>query len=253
MLERTQRPPRPAKIFGDVHDERRHDSAHLHVSGQAQYVDDLPEPAGCAHLYVAMSERAHAEVETLDLSAVETAPGVLCVLSAEDIPGENDIGPVIHDDPVFAEKTVKFHGQPIFAVAATSRKAARLAATRAAVSYVDKPALLTLSEARAQNETVETPQVMRLGDAHAALAAAPKNLTGTLQMGGQDHFYLEGQIAMAVPGEDGAVKIYSSTQNPTEAQHLIAHLLHKPSAAVTVEVGRQGGGNWGEETKGKKG
>ena len=241
MLERTQRPPRPAKIFGDVHDERRHDSAHLHVSGQAQYVDDLPEPAGCAHLYVAMSERAHAEVETLDLSAVETAPGVLCVLSAEDIPGENDIGPVIHDDPVFAEKTVKFHGQPIFAVAATSRKAARLAATRAAVSYVDKPALLTLSEARAQNETVETPQVMRLGDAHAALAAAPKNLTGTLQMGGQDHFYLEGQIAMAVPGEDGAVKIYSSTQNPTEAQHLIAHLLHKPSAAVTGEVRRMGG------------
>ncbi|MEM7637510.1 MAG: xanthine dehydrogenase molybdopterin binding subunit [Pseudomonadota bacterium] len=249
MLERTQRPPRPAKISGDVHDDRRHDSAHLHVSGQAQYVDDLPEPAGCAHLYVAMSERAHADLIALDLSAVKSAPGVLCVISAEDIPGENDIGPVIHDDPVFAEKTVKFHGQPIFAVAATSRKAARLAATRAAVSYSDKPALLTLSEARAQNETVETPQVMRLGDSHVALAAAPMTLTGTLEMGGQDHFYLEGQIAMAVPGEDGAIKIYSSTQNPTEAQHLIAHLLHKPSAAVTVEVRRMGGAFGGKETQ----
>ena len=207
MLERTHRPPRPDKITGDVHDARSHDSAHLHVSGQAQYVDDLPEPTDCLHVYVAMSERAH-------------APGVKCVLSASDIPGENDFGPVIHDDPVFAEKTVQFHGQPIFAVAAKSRKAARLAAMRVRVRYDDKPALLTLAEARAKDETVETPQVMKLGDAHAALASAPQSLRGTLEMGGQDHFYLEGQIAMAVPGEDGALKIYSSTQNPTEAQHL---------------------------------
>ena len=249
MLERTQRPPRAPKISGDVHEARSHDSAHLHVSGQAQYVDDLPEPTDCIHVYVAMSERAHAEILEMDLTAVSTAPGVQCVISASDIPGENDIGPVIHDDPVFAEKTVKFHGQPIFAVAATSRKAARLAAMRARVEYKDKPALLTLSEARDQDETVETPQVMRLGDAHAALSSAPKSLTGTLEMGGQDHFYLEGQIAMAVPGEDGALKIYSSTQNPTEAQHLIAHLLHKPSAAVTVEVRRMGGAFGGKETQ----
>ncbi|MEL6415258.1 MAG: xanthine dehydrogenase molybdopterin binding subunit [Pseudomonadota bacterium] len=249
MLERTHRPPRPDKITGDVHDARSHDSAHLHVSGQAQYVDDLPEPTDCLHVYVAMSERAHAEILELDLSAVETAPGVKCVLSASDIPGENDIGPVIHDDPVFAEKTVQFHGQPIFAVAAKSRKAARLAAMRVRVRYDDKPALLTLAEARAKDETVETPQVMKLGDAHAALASAPQSLRGTLEMGGQDHFYLEGQIAMAVPGEDGALKIYSSTQNPTEAQHLIAHLLHKPSAAVTVEVRRMGGAFGGKETQ----
>ena len=249
MLERTQRPPRAPKISGDVHEARSHDSAHLHVSGQAQYVDDLPEPTDCIHVYVAMSERAHAEILEMDLTAVSTAPGVQCVISASDIPGENDIGPVIHDAPVFAEKTVKFHGQPIFAVAATSRKAARLAAMRARVEYKDKPALLTLSEARDQDETVETPQVMRLGDAHAALSSAPKSLTGTLEMGGQDHFYLEGQSAMAVPGEDGALKIYSSTQNPTEAQHLIAHLLHKPSAAVTVEVRRMGGAFGGKETQ----
>ncbi|MEL6727142.1 MAG: xanthine dehydrogenase molybdopterin binding subunit [Pseudomonadota bacterium] len=249
MLERTRPPPRADKIDGDVHEARSHDSAHLHVSGQAQYVDDLPEPADCLHVYVAMSERAHAEILDLDLTAVDTAPGVRCVISAQDIPGENDIGPVIHDDPVFAEKVVQFHGQPIFAVAATSRKAARLAAMRAQVRYDEKPALLTLAEAREKDETVETPQVMRLGDAHSALASAPKSLKGALEMGGQDHFYLEGQIAMAVPGEDGALKIYSSTQNPTEAQHLIAHLLHKPSAAVTVEVRRMGGAFGGKETQ----
>jgi xanthine dehydrogenase large subunit len=249
MLERTQRPSRAAKISGDVHEARNHDSAHLHVSGRAQYVDDLPEPAGCAHIYVAMSERAHADILELDLSDVATAPDVHCVISARDIPGENDIGPVIHDDPVFAENVVKFHGQPIFAVAATSRKAARLAAMRAKVRYEDKPALLTLTEARAQNETVETPQVMRLGEAKAALKAAPQSLHGQLEMGGQDHFYLEGQIALAVPGEDGTLKIYSSTQNPTEAQHLIAHLLHKPSATVTVEVRRMGGAFGGKETQ----
>ena len=249
MLERTQRPPRSAKISGDVHEARNHDSAHLHVSGRAQYVDDLPEPAGCTHIYVAMSERAHADILELDLSEVATAPGVHCVISARDIPGDNDIGPVIHDDPVFAETVVQFHGQPIFAVAAESRKAARLAAMRATVRYEDKPALLTLTQARAQNETVETPQVMRLGDAHAALQAAPQSLRGQLEMGGQDHFYLEGQIALSVPGEDGTLKIYSSTQNPTEAQHLIAHLLDKPSAAVTVEVRRMGGAFGGKETQ----
>ncbi|MEO0607164.1 MAG: xanthine dehydrogenase molybdopterin binding subunit [Pseudomonadota bacterium] len=249
MLERTQRPARPAKISGDVHDARSHDSAHLHVSGQAQYIDDLPEPTDCLHVYVAMSERAHAKILKLDVAAVRSAPGVQCVISAEDIPGENDIGPVIHDDPVFAEHVVQYHGQPIFAVAATSRKAARLAAMRATVRYEDKPALLTLTEARAHDETVEPPQVMRLGNAQAALSSAPVSLTGSFEMGGQDHFYLEGQIALAVPGEDGALKLYSSTQNPTEAQHLIAHLLHKPSAAVTVEVRRMGGAFGGKETQ----
>lgn len=249
MLDRAKRPPLPTKISGDVHDAQTHDSAHLHVSGAAQYVDDLPEPLGCLHLYVAMSERAHAEITALDLSAVETAPGVACVLTAADIEGENDIGPVVHDDPVFAETHVHYQGQPIFAVAATTRKAARLAAMRAVVSYKDKDALLDIEAAKADGATIEAPQTMRLGDAPAAMKAAERTLKGSLEMGGQDHFYLEGQIAMSVPGEDGAIKIYSSTQNPTEAQHLIAHLLHKPSAAVTVEVRRMGGAFGGKETQ----
>ncbi|MEL7283144.1 MAG: xanthine dehydrogenase molybdopterin binding subunit [Pseudomonadota bacterium] len=249
MLERANRSVKPEKITGDVHEAHRHDSAHLHVSGRAQYIDDLPEPTDCSHLYVAMSERAHADIISMDLSDVGRAPGVICVLTVDDVPGENDIGPVVHDDPVFAESTVKYHGQPIFAVAATSRKAARLAAMRAKITYQDKPACLTLADARAANVSVEAPQTMRLGDATAAMKAAPRKLSGQLEMGGQDHFYLEGQIAMAVPGEDGAIKIYSSTQNPTEAQHLIAHLLNKHSAAVTVEVRRMGGAFGGKETQ----
>lgn len=249
MLDRATRLPPPTKISGDVHDAHTHDSAHLHVSGAAQYVDDLPEPVGCLHLYVAMSERAHAQITNLDLSAVETAPGVACVLTAADIAGDNDIGPVVHDDPVFAETHVHYQGQPIFAVAATTRKAARLAAMRAVVSYKDKDALLDIAAAKADEATIEPPQTMRLGDAPAAMKAAERTLKGNIEMGGQDHFYLEGQIAMSVPGEDGAIKIYSSTQNPTEAQHLIAHLLHKPSAAVTVEVRRMGGAFGGKETQ----
>ena len=249
MLERLKGRPLSGKISGGVHQERRHDSAHLHVSGQAQYIDDLPEPVGCLHLYVAMSERAHAEITEFDLTGVRQAPGVQCVISAQDIPGKNDIGPVIQDDPVFAENIVKYHGQPIFAVAASSRKAARLAAMRAKLVYRDKPAILTLAQARQAGETLEEPQIMRLGDAPAALRKAPMTLAGQLEMGGQDHFYLESQIALAVPGEDGAIRIFSSTQNPTEAQHLIAHLLQKPSAAVTVEVRRMGGAFGGKETQ----
>ena len=249
MLDRTPRPSRPPSITGDVHEARKHDSAHLHVTGRAQYVDDMPEPVGCTHIHVGQSERAHAEIAGLDLGSVRTAPGVICVLSAEDIPGDNDVGPVVHDDPVFAESEVKFHGQPLFAVVAETRKAARLAAMQAKVSYQDKPAITTLHEARASDATIEAPQTMRLGDARTELAKAPNRLEGQLELGGQDHFYLEGQIAMAVPGEDGAIKIYSSTQNPTEAQHLIAHLLHKPSAAVTVEVRRMGGAFGGKETQ----
>ncbi|MEM9939322.1 MAG: xanthine dehydrogenase molybdopterin binding subunit [Pseudomonadota bacterium] len=249
MLKRVDRGEAIPALKGDVHAPRRHDSAHLHVSGAARYTDDLPEPNGCLHIYVAASDRAHAKITELDLSEVRTAPGVACVIAAEDIPGKNDIGPVIHDDPVFAETEVFYHGQPLFAVAAISRKAARLASMRAKVTYEDAPALLTLQAARDAGNIIEAPQTMRLGDAPAAIAQATQTLTGTLEMGGQDHFYLEGQIALAVPGEDGALLIYSSTQNPTEAQHLIAHLLCKPSSAVTVEVRRMGGAFGGKETQ----
>jgi xanthine dehydrogenase large subunit len=142
--------PTPHTIQGGVHQPTAHDSAHKHVSGEAHYIDDLPEPADLLHAYLGLSQRAHARIASVDLAAVRAAPGVVHVLSAEDVPGVNDISPVgKHDDPVFAEGLVRFHGQPIFAVVATSRDAARRAASLAKIAYEDLPAALDVAAARA--------------------------------------------------------------------------------------------------------
>ncbi len=249
MLERTHPDKAATVLNGDVHQSLRHDSAHLHVSGEARYIDDLPEPAGCLHLYIGTSARAHARIAEMDLSAVRAAPGVVLVLTARDIPGVNDVGAVVHDEPVFADGEVICHGQSLFAVVAVTRKAARLAASKARVTYEDLPAYITIEQARAAGSLIERSQVMASGDADAAILNAPFRLEGAIEMGGQDHFYLEGQIALATPGEHGSVHVFSSTQNPTEAQHLVAHVLGVPSNQVSVEVRRMGGGFGGKETQ----
>ncbi|MEM5517691.1 xanthine dehydrogenase molybdopterin binding subunit [Henriciella sp. AS95] len=249
MLDKTAQDAPEDTVKGDVRQASKHDSAHLHVTGEAQYIDDVPEPAGCLHLYVAKSERAHGKIRSMDLSSVEASPGVVAVVTAADIPGANDIGPVIKDDPLFADGTVLYHGQCLFAVVATSRKAARLAALRAAVEYEDQVPLVTIGDARTASSLIEDEQVMTLGDADAAINAAPFKLSGKLVEGGQDHFYLEGQVALAIPGENGELLIHSSTQNPTEAQHLIAALLNIPDSQVSVVVRRMGGGFGGKETQ----
>jgi xanthine dehydrogenase large subunit len=174
---------------------------------------------------------------------------VVAVFTAEDVPGENNIGPVLHDEPLLASDKVLFHGQPLFLVAARSHMAARRAARLAKVEYEELPALLSVADAMAAQSFIEPSQRMARGDADAALAAAPRRLTGTLEIGGQEHFYLEGQIAQAMPLEDGQVHVWSSTQHPSEVQHLVAHLLGKPSADVTVEARRLGGGFGGKETQ----
>ena len=232
-----------------VHSAVAHDSAAKHVSGEALYIDDLPEPLGLLHLHVGQSARAHARVTRLDLSAVRAAPGVVCVLTSADVPGRNDIGPVQNDEPLLPEGVVRFVGQPLFAVAAESVPKARAAAALAVVEYEDVPPLLTIEAARAANSTIEESQTMRLGDARAAIASAPHALSGALAIGGQDHFYLEGQVAMVLPGEDGDLHVWSSTQNPTETQHLIARCLGLRDNAVVVEVRRMGGGFGGKETQ----
>ncbi|MEO1659134.1 MAG: xanthine dehydrogenase molybdopterin binding subunit [Pseudomonadota bacterium] len=241
-------PPAPG-IKGDVREARAHDSAVQQVTGKARYVDDIPKPPGLLSLYIAMSDRAHARITSLDLEAVRRAPGVALVLSSDDVPGTNDIGPVVADEPLFAEGEVLFHGQPIFAVAAESEEAARRAAAFASVEYEDLPAHLTVEDAMAAGMDLEPEQVMARGDATSALKNSPRRLTGTLTIGGQDHLYLEGQVALALPGEDNDVHVFSSTQNPTEVQHLTARLLGIPDAAVTVEVRRMGGAFGGKETQ----
>jgi xanthine dehydrogenase large subunit len=232
-----------------VHASIAHDSAEKHVAGEALYIDDLPEPVGLLHLHVGQSTRAHARVAKLDLSAVRAAPGVVCVLTSADVPGRNDIGPVQNDEPLLPEGIVRFVGQPLFAVAAESLPKARAAAALAVVEYEELEPLLTIEAARAANSLIEDSQTMRLGDAHAAIASAPHALSGNLVIGGQDHFYLEGQVALVLPGEDGDLHVWSSTQNPTETQHLIARCLGLRDNAVVVEVRRMGGGFGGKETQ----
>lgn len=232
-----------------VHAALPHDSAERHVAGSAIYIDDLPEPPGLLHVHLGMSARAHARIVKLDLSAVRASPGVVLVLSARDIPGENDVSPVIHDDRLFADGEVICVGQSLFAVAATSIAAARAAAAKAVVEYEDLPAAIDIAAARAMDLKIEASQRMARGDAGAALESSPRRIQGRFAMGGQDHFYLEGQVALATPREGGDVHIWSSTQHPSEVQHLIARVLDRPHTAVTVEVRRMGGGFGGKETQ----
>ena len=180
---------------------------------------------------------------------MHAAPGVVAVFTASDIPGDNDVSPVADDDRLLADGTVIFVGQPLFLVAATSQLAARKAASLAQVSYEALPATLTIAAAQAAHSLLEPTQRMVQGDPDAALASAPHRSSGQFDMGGQDHFYLEGQVALARPGEDGQVHVISSTQHPSEVQHLVAHVLAVPSADVTVEVRRMGGAFGGKETQ----
>jgi len=237
-----------SSIKGAVHKDLAHDSAHKHVAGSAVYIDDIPEPKNLLHIYVAMSEKAHADISGLDLRAVKAAPGVACVLSAADIPGENDVSPFAGDDPLFAETLVEYIGQPIFAVAANSLAEAIAASKLVQITYQEKPALITIDAATKAGSVIEASQQMGQGDAQAKLAEAANRLSGTFSIGGQDHFYLEGQVALATPKEDGDVHVYSSTQHPSEVQHLVAHVLGRPTNSVTVEVRRMGGGFGGKET-----
>ena len=237
-------------IDGGVRAAQRHDSGEKHVSGEAIYVDDLREPPGTLHIYIAMSERAHAVVKRLELERVRAQPGVAIVLTAKDVPGVNDVSPFAGDDPVFADGLVQYHGQSLFAVAADTMAEARGAARLAVVEYEDKSALLTVDEAMQAKSFLEPPCSMERGDARAAIAAAPHMLEGRFYVGGQEHFYLEGQVAFAVPGEDEEVTLHCSSQHPSEIQHKVARVLGAPNHAVTVEVRRMGGGFGGKESQG---
>jgi xanthine dehydrogenase large subunit len=225
------------------------DSAHLHVAGEADYIDDIAEPRGCLHAAVGKSAIAHGRILSLDLDPVRAAPGVVAVLQAADIPGINDVGPVIRDEPIIADALVQYVGQPIFAVAATSVNAARRAATLARVEYETLAPVLTIDAALAANSLVLPTEHLARGDAAAAIASSPHRLAGRFLCGGQDHFYLEGQISLAVPREDGGMHVYCSTQHPGEVQIQVAHALDVEFNAVSVECRRMGGGFGGKESQ----
>lgn len=234
--------------LGGVGQSIGHDSAALHVTGRANYTDDLPELRGTLYAAVGQSTRAHARIRSIDLSAVRAAPGVVAVMVAEDIPGTNDCGPVVADEPILAQGIVQCMGQALFSVAAESVEAARRALSLAVVEYEDLEPVFTVQQAMAsQSFVLPTRHVVR-GDARQAIERAPHRLSKRFRMGGQEQFYLEGHVAYAVPRDDGGMHVYTSTQHPTETQHHVAHALGLHSKDVVAECRRMGGGFGGKES-----
>lgn len=236
-------------IRGGAGEATPHESAHLHVTGEALYTDDIPLPEGSLHAAIGISERAHARLHHVDLSRVRAAPGVVAVLTAADIPGENNHGPVVHDDPIFATDVVEYVGQSIFAVVAVSAEAARSAALRAAIVYQDLEPIMDVRSALQHQSFVMPTRTLLRGEPGAKIRGAPHRLNGSLSVGGQEHFYLEGQIGVALPGEDGTMLVHSSTQHISEVQRLVAHCLDLDAKDVVVTCRRMGGGFGGKETQ----
>jgi xanthine dehydrogenase large subunit len=226
-----------------------HDSAPLHVSGEAIYTDDIPLPANALHAALGLSRPAHARVKSMNLEKVIASPGVIAIATAADVPGVNDCGPILADEPIFVDGLVQHAGQSLFAVAAESMDAARRAARAATIEYEELPPVLDIRTAIAQKSFVIPTQRLSRGDPQAVLARSPHRLQGSASIGGQDHFSLEGQIAVAVPQENGGMLIYSSTQHPTEVQHKVAHALGRHAHDVVVQCRRMGGGFGGKESR----
>jgi xanthine dehydrogenase large subunit len=226
-----------------------HDSAHLHVSGRAAYTDDLPEPRDLLHLAVGMSREAHARLRSVDLRAVLDAEGVVDVCRAADIPGENNCGPIVHDERIFATDTVEYAGQAIFAVAAMTADQARKAARLAQIDYEELEPVLDPLTAVERGSFVLPTEMLERGDTMTAIDAAPRRLRRRFTIGGQDQFYLEGHIAMCLPQEDGGLLVYSSTQHPDEVQHLVANATGRSAKDVVCICRRMGGAFGGKESQ----
>ncbi len=228
-----------------------HDSANLHVQGNAIYIDDMREPEGTLHVAPGYARgAAKGKITSLNLDAVRAAPGVIGVLTAADIPGHNDCSPALGDDPILADGRIDFHGQVIFAVIATTREAARQAALLARIEIAAETPAVTVDDAI----TMQTADVLPAygfgrGDVAEALAASTWRQEESFLIGGQEHFYLEGQVAFAMPDEQGGMIVHSSTQHPSEIQHCVAKMLGVPSARVTSECRRMGGGFGGKESQ----
>ncbi len=228
-----------------------HESARLHVAGQATYIDDLPELAGTLHCALGLSPVAHGRLLGIDVAALQAEPGVVAVLTAADIPGLNDCGAIVHDDPILADGTVQYVGQAVFAVLSASRDTARRVAARAreVLRIEPLPALLTPQAGHAAGEHVVPSVRLARGDADAALRSAPHRASGHFDLGGQEQFYLEGQISYAIPQEAGGMLVHCSTQHPSEMQHAVAHALGVHANDVQVVCRRMGGGFGGKESQ----
>ncbi len=228
-----------------------HDSAALHVQGTAVYIDDMREPDGTLHVEPGYAvEGARGKIRKLDLAAVRAAPGVIAVLTAKDIPGVNDCSPAHGDDPILADGAIAFHGQVIFAVVAETREFARHAARLARIEIAGAAPAVTVEDALAMGTKDVLPEyAFTHGDVAKVLKASPHVVSESFHVGGQEHFYIEGQVALALPEEKGGMTVHSSTQHPSEVQHCIAKMLKIPDAMVTCECRRMGGAFGGKESQ----
>jgi xanthine dehydrogenase large subunit len=226
-----------------------HESARLHVTGRAAYVEDLAtQTARLAYAWPVLATHARARVLRIDAAAAENAPGVVCCLLAADVPGENDAGPVRHDEPLFPSE-VSFHAQPLAWVIGESLEQARLAAELVRVEYEPLPAILSIERAIQEDCFHLPPDRLRRGEPEQALSASPERLNGELFVGGQEHFYLETQAALAVPEDGEALLVHSSTQHPTETQEIVARVLGIAKHQISVQCLRMGGAFGGKETQ----
>lgn len=225
-----------------------HESAHLHVSGKANYVDDIPEIEGTLYAGLGLAEIAHGKIINMDLSAVWQAEGVVSVLTGTELL-HNNCGPVVADEPIIATDMVSFFGQVIFVVVAKTYQQAQQASRLAKVTYEALEPILTIEQAIARQSWILPPVQITAGDANAKLAVAPYRLQGIAQVGGQEHFYLEGQICYAYPKEEDMLQVLCSTQHPTEMQLLISEAVGYGMHQVSVEVRRMGGGFGGKESQ----
>ena len=227
----------------------KHESAIRQVSGSARYVDDIPAPASLCYASVGVTNVASGTLTSLDLSAVKQSPGVIDVITVSDIPGHTDIGPVFGGDPILLDKEVKFHGQPVFAVLAETQEQARVAATKATMSFAEAEAILTTDEALAADAKVRPTHEFGRGDVSNTLQSAPLTASGHLSVGGQEHMYLEGQVSLAIPEEEDRMSIFTSSQHPSEVQKLVAEVLDVKLHRVAVDMRRMGGGFGGKESQ----
>ena len=228
---------------------KAHESAVAQVCGLATYIDDLPEVKGTLHAAPIMSTQAHGKLLGVDASAALLMPGVRTCVLASEVPGHTMLASFIGDEPIFATDTVQHVGQVVGLVIADSVMQARHAARKVKLNIEALPAMLSLKDAMTAQSYVLPPVFVQRGDATSALARAPHCLSGTLEVGGQEHFYLEGQVAYALPQEQNQWLVHSSTQHPGEVQHWVAHALGLDHHAVKVECRRMGGGFGGKETQ----
>jgi xanthine dehydrogenase large subunit len=229
--------------------ELAHESARLHVTGEATYTDDIPEVRGTLYAALITSPAAHGDLigEGIDREALLKEHGVVAVFTSRDIPGENNCGPIFHDDPFLADKEVLFLGQPVAVVVAREMLYAREAAKRAAVRVTEKPAIITIEQALQAQSYVLPPKHKVVGNPDAAMAAAPMRIKSSVSCGQQEQFYLEGQITYAVPREDGQLTLYVSTQHPDGNQREAASALNLSTHDVEVICRRMGGAFGGKE------